>query len=254
VWATCIVLYRLEPCVTNGVWQLTDKRRFSYQITNLFTNAFLGLLGVYYQCFLIPRNATVEQKIQGQLDFCLFGSIHIGFQLWSLVMGIYFVQETTQMLMHHVAVIAVSSKGVFFTNGFRYYAPLGLGMMELSSVPLALMNSFKNNQSWIDTYPQFYTAIHLVFSFTFLIIRIGMFVPQHLEYLLYSFILPYVADADRHLGFKVFCFANWIGAVFLLLLQLYWGYLIMSGMFKFFLAKNGQSSIARQDKLDRKKT
>ena len=222
---------------------LGDQRRLAYQITNCVTNTFLRLVGLYFQYFVVlPHYASssagtsgmsggVEGKIQGHDDLYVLGSVQIGFQIWSIVMGLWVVEESTQMLIHHVAVIFASSKSVFLTNGFRYYAPLALGMTELSSVPLSVMNSFKNNEAWRDQYPQYYLASRLIFSIMFLGIRIGLFVPQHVEYLKLSGLVTYLAGSDERLvGYQVFMAISWLGAAFLLALQLLWGYLIVKGI------------------------
>lgn len=207
-------------------------RRLTYQITNLITNSFIGLLGLYAQYHLLPENPTVKEKIQGSDQLAILGSIQIGFQVWSIFMGLFVVEESVAMLAHHGCVICASFKVTFMTNGFRYFAPLAFGMTELSSVPLAIMNAFKNNKSWIDARPQFYGCIRAVFAATFLFVRIYKFVPQHLEYLKLSFLVPYLAQ-DHDAWYRTYMFTNWIGACFLLYLQLYWGYLIVSGMLKF---------------------
>jgi hypothetical protein len=46
------------------------------------------------------------------------------------------------MLMHHVTVIVVASMTLLMTNGFRYWIPYFFGIMEISSIPLAIMNTF----------------------------------------------------------------------------------------------------------------
>ena len=216
-----------------------QRRRLAYQITNGVVNTVLGLLGVYFQYVILPRtNATgVESKIQGSTEIYLLGSIQIGFQIWSIFMATLWVKEGTEMLVHHFAAILASSKGVFLTNGFRWYAPMALGMTELSSVPLSVMNFFKNNSVWRERYPLVYLASRLVFSLVFLVVRIGMFVPQHLEYLRYAFLVTYYARSMEHVGseYLLFMSLTWLGAVFLLLLQLYWGHLIVKGLSSFAL-------------------
>ena len=213
------------------------RRRLAYQSTNLCTNLCLGLAGLYFQYVVLPQslsnnNNMVEEKIQGHDPLYLLGGAQIGFQIWSIVMGICVVEESTQMLIHHVAVIFASSKSVFLTNGFRYYAPLGLGMTELSSVPLSVMNAFKNNAVWRQQWPQYYLASRLIFSFLFLGIRIGLFVPQHIEYLRLSGWVTYLAGDYESLagGYRAFMAVAWLGSAFLLTLQLLWGYLIVKGI------------------------
>lgn len=213
-------------------------RVFSYQTTNLVTNAVLGLMGVYFQYFVLPEHATTEERIYGLTDLYVLGAVQIGFQIWSIIVGILYVNESPEMLIHHVAVIFASSKTVFLTNGFRYYAPLALGMTELSSVPLSVMNSFKNNASWREAFPQAYLASRLIFALAFLVIRIGIFVPAHVEYLWHSFWVNYHAET-QHVGafYRGFMGTAWLGAVFLLALQLYWGYLIVKGLASFVLGQ-----------------
>jgi hypothetical protein len=50
------------------------------------------------------------------------------------------------MLMHHVTVIVVASMTLLMTNGFRYWIPYFFGIMEIISIPLAIMNTFKTTQ------------------------------------------------------------------------------------------------------------
>jgi TLC domain len=219
-----------------------QRRRLAYQITNGVTNSVLGLLGLYFQYAVLAADTTevttaVEFKIQGAVDMHLLGSIQIGFQIWSILMGTRWVKESTEMLVHHYAVILASSKSVFLTNGFRWYAPMALGMTELSSVPLSLMNFFKNNAIWRERYPRAHLTSRLLFSLFFLIVRIGMFVPQHLEYLRYAFLVTYFAGSYEHVGleYRIFMSVSWLGALFLLGLQLYWAHLIVKGLSSFAL-------------------
>jgi TLC domain len=232
-----LVANRLFPAGEKNTEE--ERRRLAYQITNGVTNTVLGLLGLYFQYVVLAQtNASdVESKIQGADDLHLLGSIQIGFQIWAILMGTLWVKESNEMLVHHYAVILASSKSVFLTNGFRWYAPMALGMTELSSVPLSVMNFFKNNAAWRDRYPLAYLASRLVFSLVFLIVRIGMFVPQHVEYLRYAFLVTYLSGSHEHVGleYRIFMSVSWLGALFLLVLQLYWGHLIVKGLSSFAL-------------------
>lgn len=216
-----------------------ERRRLAYQITNGVTNTVLGLLGLYFQYAVLAKTKAtdLESKLQGGVDMHVLGSIQIGFQIWAILMGTFWVNESTEMLIHHYAVILAASKGVFLTNGFRWYAPMALGMTELSSVPLSVMNFFKNNNVWRERYPLANLASRLVFSLVFLVVRIGMFVPQHLEYLRYAFWMTYLAGSYEHVGleYQIFMGVSWLGALFLLVLQLYWGHLIIKGLSSFAL-------------------
>lgn len=207
-----------------------SRRRLCYQITNISINGFLGLMGCYFEYVLLPKNPTMEQKVQGNEDYYVFGAVQIGYQLWSLFVGTIFVDERVEMIFHHMAVITVAGMSVFFNNGFRYWTPYFFGIFELSSVPLGLMNSFKDNKAWMEAYPKVYGNLRITFAATFLTIRLLMLVPR-LVYLRDCFMIPYLMDQEDF-GYRMYLFMVWASSCFLFLLQLYWGYLIISGIVK----------------------
>lgn len=150
----------------------------SYQLTNLLVNLLLGSLGIYYE--LLSNSHTdhsILNKIIGYSEIRYFAIIQIGYQLWALPIGILFVGEQTSMIIHHVAVIAVASVSCFLTCGFRYFNPYFYGFIEISSVPLSVMNAFKNNREWIKKYPGLYSKVRLVFGLTFLLVRVIIWTP-----------------------------------------------------------------------------
>ena len=150
----------------------------SYQLTNLLVNLLLGSLGIYYE--LLSNSHTdhsILNKIIGYSEIRYFAIIQIGYQLWALPIGILFVGEQTSMIIHHVAVIAVASVSCFLTCGFRYFNPYFYGFIEISSVPLSVMNAFKNNPEWIKKYPGVYSKVRLVFGLTFLLVRVIIWTP-----------------------------------------------------------------------------
>ena len=206
------------------------RRRLCYQITNISTNLFLGLMGCYFEYFLLPEHPTMQEKVQGQEGYFVFGAVQIGYQLWSLLVGTIFVNERIEMIFHHIAVITVGCMSVFFNNGFRYWTPYFFGIFELSSVPLGIMNIFKDNKAWMEAYPKFFGNIRVIFAATFLTIRIVMLVPR-LIYLRDCFLVPYLMNKE-HFGYRLYLFMVWASSCFLFLLQLYWGYLIVMGIVK----------------------
>ena len=80
----------------------------SYQLTNLLVNLILGLTGIYYEVFKVHDEEPVIKMIMGYDDLRLFAIAQIGYQAWALPIGLFFVGETTSMLIHHVAVICVA--------------------------------------------------------------------------------------------------------------------------------------------------
>ena len=107
----------------------------SYQVTNLLTNATLGLYGIHVHLGL-DSNETLQDKIHGYPHMKSFALGQMGYQLWAIPVGVLFVDETASMLVHHVAVICVASTSAFLTSGFRYYNPVSrlLGRLSCSSV------------------------------------------------------------------------------------------------------------------------
>lgn len=95
----------------------------SYQVTNLLTNATLGLYGIHVHLNL-DSNESLENKIHGYPQMKSFALGQMGYQLWAIPVGILCVEETALMLVHHVAVICVASTSAFLTAGFRYYNPV----------------------------------------------------------------------------------------------------------------------------------
>jgi len=167
-----------------GVKEEKAAWKASYQITNLLVNLSLGLSGIYVHVFRLHHSAPVLYKIIGYPNYKTFALGQIGYQLWALPMGALFVDESPAMLVHHVAVICVASTSAFLKCGFRYYTPYFYGLIEISSVPLSVMNSFKNNKKWIEKFPRMYSAVRLMFAVSFLLVRVILWTPFYLDYLI----------------------------------------------------------------------
>jgi hypothetical protein len=150
-----------------------------------------------------------------------------------------YVKESPVMLMHHVTVIIVASMTLFMTNGFRYWIPYFFGIMEISSIPLAIMNTFKDNPKWVERQPMMYLATRFVFSVSFLFIRVWMLVPRHTTYLRDHYLLwsTSVIPVYRNCMSVV-----WISSLFLMILQFYWALLIVQGILKQLSSKKKTSS------------
>jgi hypothetical protein len=223
----------------------TERRKLAYQLTNLLVNATLGAWGAAYEFSKVPPypSLPVSSTLAGYEEFVGFAAVQLGYQLWSVPVGIFHVRESPAMILHHLAVLHVAFMSAFFRNGFRYWTPFFYGLIELSSVPLAIMNMFKDRPGWIRKRPTLYTSIRLVFAGTFLTVRVGMFVPRKARYLRDHYLLWSAANgADYpHLGlpYQLFMAGAWISSAFLLGLQLYWAALIVRGLAALVLGKGG---------------
>lgn len=229
---TLTVLYMFLYCFVASRLIPNHATRFqtfkvSYQLTNLLTNLTLGLFGLYASIFIVPSSSSIEEQVSGFRELYYFSTMQLGYQLWAIPLG-FSLGEKLPMIVHHFTVIIVASMSGFLTNGFRYWTPFFYGVIELSSVPLAIMNAFKDNRSLIAKYPNTYSSVRLIFAALFLYIRIFMFVPRNIHFLRDHFIL--FSNYRDNLPYVIFMGSASLSSFLLLLLQLYWGSLILKGL------------------------
>jgi len=201
----------------------------AYQITNLTVNLSLGLLGIYHYNYTVsqPSATPTSQLVEGWEDMSIFGELQIAYQLWAIPVGKFLVNEHGLMLFHHVCVIVVGMMSAFFTNGFRYFTPFFYGLIEISSVPLAVMNGFKGNPELSRRYPSLNQVARLVFAVSFLVVRFFMWMPNIARYLHVAAMLGFTCRSKKcQLG----CALSWWSAIGLTCLQLLWSYKIVHGV------------------------
>lgn len=218
-----VLVDRHDPTHTTAA-----KQKASYQLTNFSVNLVLGLMGLYHFLFTLEKESVVslEQQVVGQDYLYPLAALQIGFQIWALPVG-FLVKESPSMLAHHVAVILVSSMAGFLTMGFRYWAPFFFGMIELSSLPLAIMNTFKDKPHWIEKYPGVYSLVRIVFAASFLTLRWVMYYPRKFLFLRHCMWAVMSSDSRFYRGFVAYV---WVASFFIASLQLYWGYLILKSV------------------------
>ena len=200
----------------------------SYQLTNLLVNLTLGVLGIYFELSGSHTDHSVVHKIGGYPEIRYFALIQIGYQLWALPVGIFFVGETTSMIVHHVAVICVASTSAFLSCGFRYFTPFFYGVIEISSVPLSVMNAFKNNPEWIKAYPVMYSQVRLLFGLTFLLVRVVFWTPFYWDFITLAMMLLRSSEGSTKVILALFNLSSMV----LSALQYFWASKIISAMVK----------------------
>lgn len=233
------VILRTVQCYAPKSWNAYVKRKVSYQATNLLVNACLGSVGMYHFYFTLPANASVDEQVLGWEPFHSISSLQIAYQLWAIPMGLFVVNESPAMIAHHVAVILVSFMCSFMTIGFRYWTPFFLGMVELSSVPLAVMNTFKDYPTLIQQYPIFYFYVRIIFALSFLAIRWIMFAPRKYVFLQQC---AWAIQSSDSLPYMIYMSLVWLSAFFLWCLQLFWGILIVKGLANVFIFGKGKKA------------
>jgi len=213
----------------------------SYQATNLLINLLLGLYGFYTWMTSVPRMSTVivTSKIADFNEFISFALLQIGYNLWSIPMGLWVVGESKAMLAHHLATLCVASISCFAKCGFRYYTPYFFGCIEISSVPLTVINFFKGNKEWAAKKNGQFNCLlknsKIVFAALFLLTRVILWTPQMYDVLRASIMLCSTCTT-------IFCWLTIgsfsISAMFLTVLQYYWGSLVAKGVWLMFSGRN----------------
>lgn len=218
----------------------TSKRNtLCYRLTNMFAYVTMGSFSVYGQLYEIPKySPTPYTAVQGLSEHTFALSLMVGFQFWALAAGLFFVKESRLMLTHHVLVLLVSLMFACCTNGYRYYGYYFTGIWEISSIPLVVMNLWKDNPEWSKRYPQVFQAIRASFAVTFIYLRLYIGLPKILHYL--TDFYSVVSTPHGPLVVRAVIWVLWVMSVFLTFLQLYWGALIGSSLFRlvFRLAKS----------------
>jgi hypothetical protein len=149
-FATLTAIYAVTLILASQLYpktELTKRRKLCYQFTNLCANVALSAAGIYFEYWRQTPNPTEEESTQGHEEFIFMSTFQMGFQFWAIPVGILHVNENAAMLAHHATVISVSAMSGFMRNGFRYWTPFFYGIIELSSIPLAVFNYFKDNVS-----------------------------------------------------------------------------------------------------------
>lgn len=208
------------------------KHKASYQITNFFFNVAVGGLGVYYEYWVLPtlpafQSTDSVDRIPYHESLYLCCAMQFGYQVWALPVGFFLVKEPAEMIIHHIAVVFSATLTGFTFCGFRYYTPYFYGLMELSTIPLSIMNTFKDNGDWIKKHPLAYLVVRGVFSFSFLYLRIYLWFWRGPVFLRDNFLLFYTRKLD---AFKIFLFVQWMMCMFLGFLQFYWAALVSRGI------------------------
>ncbi len=198
----------------------------SYKATSLVMNGLLAGIGIYHFYVTLPNMSTPTERIEGYEELLILPCIIIAYNLWALPTGLL-IGEPTEMIIHHIAVLIVGSLAAFFTNGFRYHTPFFFGLIETSSVPLVIMNLFRENPDLDAKHPVASLATALCFAISFLVTRVFMWLPQAADFIRLSGMLAYTAST---IGGRMMLGSSVVVCLFLTLLQLFWASKIVKGM------------------------
>ena len=231
---------------------LKQRRKAAFDVANFVVIVFLTVLGLFLQWTRIGHlvhqdyNDNDENSISHRNRAIGFGddehmlllpAVQLGWQFWALPVGLWIVGEPLPMMAHHVSVILCAAMTGCCTAGFRFYAPYFYGILELSSIPLWIMNLFKQRPAWKARYPQTYAISRGVFAVSFLILRVVLFLTRYWDlvrlkawHIVYHPFWPW----------QIFYSIVLAGGVALLFLQLYWSMLIVKGLLAALLGKKNK--------------
>ena len=156
----------------------------------------------------------------------------VGFQLYDLCSSALEPSlRKAEHLAHHSSTMLTAMGGAAFGGPyFTFYSAFFFGFTEVSSVPLAFVDLFRQLPKLANLFPIFNELSRTLFAVSFLIIRVGCF-----PYLMVTKWWPDVAAAYSAGDVRCpgYTFAWMIfSSTFLTFLQLFWGYKIIRVVLK----------------------
>jgi hypothetical protein len=209
----------------------------SYYFVHLVGAAVLAGYGLCVYPFQ-PDFSTLESrdKIAGFVQMIPFGELQIAYQVWGLPAGILFVPERWSMKMHHTIVIFLGIVVACFNNGCRFYAPFFFGIVELSSVPLSVMNILKHDKRLQDDYPILKPIASAIFATSFLYIRVYLLLQNIWDFSKMVVALMMSCPGESQGVEQAMCMAPYLGtlvlSVLLTSLQIVWAVKIVQMLLK----------------------
>lgn len=184
---------------------------------------------------------TAEERVYGENPVGRYLSQFMFAQLlcWDIPTGLIVPSmREGVMIVHHVLMMGMAYLGLSMLG---YYGVYFLGVVELSSIPLQIMNIFKPESvnELTKIHPLFNLlneVSRILFAIAFILVR-----AVHFPYISFAYVLPDVfqmlqkpsmSTADRYT-----LHAIWFSNLTLTLLQLYWATLIFKGLQKLLFPK-----------------
>jgi len=235
-----IIFYTLIISLYHGFfWKIfsanfpdKDFATISYRWVNLSVNLGFSVVGTYYWFFLL-ETLNGWERIMAPTSLAFFANWQLAYQIWSITVGLIFVNESPIMIFHHIFVIATAFSSSFLTMGMRYESVYFFGVTESSSIFLAIMNFFKDSPDLQNQYPRMYSIVRQLFSVTFLLVRVVIFLPNICDYF---GDLASAASVSKGIA-SIFVYMGIISGVALTFMQVYWAWLIVKAFLKIYLKK-----------------
>lgn len=226
----------------------------AHQVVCMPLMVFLTIEG--YHIWLSEQNELYEQGIEGRIFVPSKQGVEMASMLWGMMMlwdipCSFLVKELGDpvMLVHHVGLAFVAGTNIgIFSSGIRvgsYYAAFFFGVIETSSIVLALVDMFHpRNKEWFKWLNESKTSIAAfcrtmneinrpLFAIAFLIFRCVWF-----PYVMFTTCLPdlWIAGmlpTEERRGVPAWLLlTNCLLSLVFTLMQLYWGKLVGTAILK----------------------
>jgi len=229
-------------------WLLSSKPHLAAHFPCVFI-AFCSLNALGIQFWFISPDAslaatratrTSTYSAEGELLTALM----VGFQLYEISCCVFEKKlrgDNFEMIAHHFAALLLSVLGLEYVY-LHYYAPFFFGLVELSSIPLSVMDLFKDFKPLQKVYPTLFELSRSIFAVIFLVVRVGYW--PVVSYLFWCDSLDELAAGSQPKPLVyTFCVCN----VVLTSLQLFWGWLVAKGLWKALFGKKDDKDGYKDD-------
>lgn len=250
-----ILFFFLQKKKSTGIDDKTHRQQaldVSHQLTNGLINFTLGLYGTII-CLLAhyknPSEPILMASFSHYQDEILnhvvgyatvhhisFAAMQVGYNLWNLPFGYYLANEPPSMIAHHIMVIVTTSLSAYSNFGFRIHVPFFLGMYEVSTLPLVIVNYMKDHRAWVEQSSSL-RAVRDLCKVTFALLFLGIRIVLGTPHIYCIATASFWAFTKMDVGSDVLPLMGrmWIAFVFmghvgLAILQYYWAFLIVKGL------------------------
>ena len=206
----------------------------AHQVVSFVAFGVLAALGTYQWLSMDSSwGGCFEDHMTG---YCasseLLVKLMLGFQTYEVLIALYVPKlrgPGGQHLIHHACVLLLAVLGIGYTYTY-YYAGFFFGMVELSSVPLSLMDLFKYCPHLAAKFPTVAEKTKELFAGSFLLTRVVYF--PYMSSGFWSDALEVLSSGGKRqipVGVPLAFLAS---NVILTGLQFYWGSLVIKGIIR----------------------
>lgn len=231
------VLYRVFSRV-----HILDKNPLSvaHQVVAFPSLCYISLYASYTWFF----DAGFQEAFEDDMIFSYYEAarnivwVMMGFMIVEIA-HLIIAKGGPEVFMHHIFVLVLGNIGLMYggpdgTYLMLYYGVYFFGVSELSSIPLAFMDLFRENKDLANEYPVLKDSVRVVFSVLFVILRVFYW-----AYVVYGWLGEFFGKFDEIALWAFLPFA--IACVLLTGLQWFWAYLIVRGVMK--MAKGQRNDV-----------